>query len=98
MRSVHSLEVFITPKHDDPVVNSSVCLRSFKTFNRIVERCVGWVKFKWCVRYDFRLLPAAIVFIIVDIKHIVSCDATKRVGVIRTRLLLKRGMWKYFEV
>lgn len=67
MRVEHALEVFVDAEHCDSVVHSSVSFGTFEAFDSIVERGIGWVQMEGCIWDYLGSLPAAIVFVVVDI-------------------------------
>lgn len=98
MRRVQTLEILVTPEHNDASIDCTVSLCSLEAFNCIMQSCICWIKLEWCVLNDFRFLPSAIVFVIVDVKHVVSSDAAKSICMIWTWLGFQVSGWDYFQI
>jgi len=98
VRIEHPFKVFINPKHRDAVVHCPVRLCSFKALDCVMECRVCRVKLEGYILDNFWLLPAAIFFVVVDIQHVVGCNATECVDVFRTRFCLQILTWNECQI
>lgn len=98
MRSVHSHEITVWSINQDFVFFCFVGFEAFEALYGIVESCVHWVEMEIFVSFDNRMLPAALVSVVVDVQHVVCGDSSEHILVVSWRLRLKILSFHEFNV
>ena len=87
MTLVHSSEVTIDPVSHNSSIDCLVGFSALEALNAVVKSCVFGHQFERHVWNDHRSLPAAILAIVVNLKHVVSSNTTECI------LVVSRGLW-----
>ncbi len=89
MRSKLSLTVLVCSEEHDLVVVSLVSFGSFKQFESIIKSGIHRVKEERFVRLNYRVLPSALFFDVVNFKHVIGRNAAENILVILVWLWLQ---------
>ena len=79
MGLVHSLHVLIRSEEHQSAVVGNVSFQSLETLGAVVKRGICWIQVEVFISSDNRRLPAAIVYVVVNVQHVVSGKAAENV-------------------
>lgn len=86
---VHTSEVLIDSVNMNALVHSLVRLDTFETLDRVIKSGVLGHQFEGSILNDLGSLPATVLIIIVNFKHIIGGDTAESVLVVSSRLFLE---------
>jgi hypothetical protein len=79
MGRVHPATVLVEAVHLYAVVNSPIGLRPLEALDTIVESGILGHQVKWCIGNNLRFLPATVMVVVVNFKHVVCGYAAESV-------------------
>lgn len=56
-----------------------------------MQSCIGGINIEGLVGHNFGSLPASVIVVIVDLKHVICLNGTKGIDVVGGRLLLENS-------